>query len=372
MSTHKIYFFSLIIAPLASFIFFADLLKKGIPTDLPVAIVDEDNSSTSRSLAMSLDAFANSKIVLKTSDFSIARKAMQEGQVYGILRIPAGFKKDASSSQAPILSFYTNDSYILPGSLVYKDLRLQTALANGVVQRTMLVARGGTEPELSAQLNPIVVDTHPLNNPWLSYGIYLANTLIPAVFAMFVMLLTVYGISSEIKENTSSQLLAISNGSAGIALLGKLAAQFTVFFIMGSLYLLILYRILNYPANSGIAPMLLAMGLLIVACQSFALFVAGLFDKHRIALSITALWSVLSFSIIGFTFPLRSMPEPLQIAANIFPMRHYFMIYVDQALNGIPMYYSWLHYAALAMFIVLPITVYPLLKRQLQKGIYTT
>lgn len=368
--SNRIYMFMLIIAPLVCYIFFADLLKTGVPNSLPAALVDKDNSSVSRALARSLDAFGQTKIVLRTDDFEEAREAMQSGKIYSIFYIPENFKQDASSGKEPLLSFYTNDSYLLPGSLLYKDMRLQAALANGVVQQTLLLAKGESEPELSAKLNPVVVDTHPLNNPWLSYSIYLTNTLIPAIFAMFVMFVTVYSISSELKRGTAGELMKMSHNSIGTAIIGKLIPQFIILFIMGSLYLVLLYRFLRFPINSGLGPMFLAMTLLILSCQALALFATGLVNQHRISLSFCALWSVLSFSIIGFTFPLRSMPEPLQWAANLFPMRHYFMIYVDQALNGIPMYYSWISYTALALFMFLPLLTLGRLKKQLLANRY--
>lgn len=57
---------------------FADLFKEGVPTNLPIAVVDKDNTSTSRSLTHSLDAFGQTEIVMRTGDFSEARKAMQK------------------------------------------------------------------------------------------------------------------------------------------------------------------------------------------------------------------------------------------------------------------------------------------------------
>ena len=78
------------------------------------------------------------------------------------------------------------------------------------------------------------------------------------------------------------------------------------------------------PLNSGFFPMFLAMVLMILASQCFALFVTGMTRRSRIALSACALWGVLSFSICGFTYPVRSMPELAQIGSNLFQMRHYF------------------------------------------------
>lgn len=157
-----------------------------------------------------------------TGDFSEARKAMQKGEIYGIFHIPDGFRREVSTGKQPVISFYTNDTYILPGSLVYKDMRLQSALANGAVQRTLLLAKGEDGPQLQAKLMPVTVDTNPLNNPWISYAIYLASILMPAFVCMFAMFTTAYSISEEIKDGSSRDWIRIGNGSVVLSLMGKI------------------------------------------------------------------------------------------------------------------------------------------------------
>ena len=52
-----IYFFCMLIAPAICVIFFVSLMHEGLPTDLPIAVVDMDNSATSRNLIRQLDGF---------------------------------------------------------------------------------------------------------------------------------------------------------------------------------------------------------------------------------------------------------------------------------------------------------------------------
>lgn len=370
LASRRLYWFIMLLAPAFCFFFFADLLKQGLPTNLPVAVVDEDHTAMSRQLARSLDAFAQTQVVMKTADFSEARRAMQRGEVYGIFHIPEDFRCEVSTGKEPIISFYTNDTYILPGSLVYKDMRLQSALANGAVQQTLLLAKGEGGPLIQAKLMPITVDTNPLNNPWLSYAVYLANILLPAFVFMFAMFTATYSIGEEIKEGTSGEWLREGRGSIVLSLLGKLLPQTSIFLLIGLLYLSVLYGYLHFPLNSGFFPMFLAMLLLVLAAQGFAVFVTGIARQNRIALSFCGLWGVLSFSICGFTYPVRSMPELIQIASNLFPMRHYFLLYVDQALNGIGMIYSWQPYIALFLFTLLPLLTLPKLKLDLLEQRY--
>lgn len=370
LAARRIYWFMMIFAPVACFVFFADLLKQGLPQKLPVAVVDEDNSGTSRQLYRSLDAIAQSEVVLRTADFAEARKAMQQGKVYGIFHIPADFRQKVSVGQQPELSFYTNETFLLPASLVYKDMRLQSVLANGAVQQTLLLAKGEGGPQLQAKLMPITVDTNPLNNPWISYGIYLASVLMPAFVFMFAMFTAAYSIGQETKERTADAWLQCAGGSVVLALAGKLLPQMLIFGVTGMLYLSILYGYMHFPLNSGFFPMFLAMLLLVLAAQGFAVFMTGMARRNRIALSSCALWGVLSFSISGFTYPATSMPQLIQILCNLFPVRHYYLLYVDQALNGIPMAYSWQPYIALALFVLLPLFVLPKLKLDLKENRY--
>lgn len=57
----------------------------------------------------------------------------------------------------------------------------------------------------------------------------------------------------------------------------------------------------------------------------------------------------------GFSFPVMAMHPALQVLSNLFPLRHYFLIYVSQTLNGYPMVYAWKPYLALLLFVLLPL-----------------
>lgn len=365
LASRRIYWFAMLLAPAFCFLFFADLLKQGLPEKLPVAVVDEDNTPMSRQLSRSLDAFAQTGIVMRTANFAEARKAMQKGEIYGIFHIPADFRQEVSTGKMPLISLYTNDTYILPGSLVYKDMRLQSALTNGAVQRTLLLAKGKGDSQLQAKLMPVAVDVNPLNNPWVSYAIYLASVLMPAFVCMFAMFVAVFSIGEEVKCGTAREWLRIGNNSIVLSLMGKLLPQTAIFIVTGSLYLSILYGYLHFPLNSGFFPMFLAMVLLVLSSQALAIFITGIAPRNRIALSACGLWGVLSFSISGFTYPIPSMPQLMQIGSNLFPVRHYYLLYVDQALNGIDMAYSWQPYLALTLFVLLPVLVLPKLKADL-------
>lgn len=360
--SRPLYLFSMVVAPLFCYVFFTTLMESGLPTDMPVGIVDQDQTSTTRQLSRTLDAFQQSKIVARYPTFNEAREAMQRREIYGFYYIPEGTTAQAQAQRRPTVSFYTNNTLLIAGSLLFKDMKTMSELASGAVVQATLLAKGATEEQAMAFLQPIVIDTHPLQNPWLNYSVYLNNTFAPGVLMLLIFMVTVFSIGVEIKERTARQWLRMGHNSIWISLAGKLLPHTAVFFLMGILYNVYLYGFLHFPCHSGIGPMLLATLCLVLASQGMGILMIGVLPTLRLGLSFASLWGVLSFSMCGLSFPLMGMHPTLQALANLFPLRHYFLIYVDQALNGYPMIYSWTNYVALLLFMLLPFLVAPRLK----------
>ena len=351
-----IYLFGLIIAPVMAFLFFSTIMWEGSPTEYPVGIVNMDSeSTTSRNLARTLDAFQMTHVIEHFTDIAHATAAMQEGKIYGFYYIPRGFSQDANARKQPKLSFYTNNSVLLAASMGMKDFKMGSELASGSAQRQVLRGRGFTDSQAMALIQPIIVDVHPLGNPWVNYGMYLNSLLLPAIMMMMIFLMTTYAVGVEIKEGNGRELMRMANYNIVTAIVGKLLPQTLTYITIGLLYLSILYGYLHYPLNNGFLPMLTAMVLFVLASQAVGLFFIAMIPTLRLGVSVATLWAVLSFSIAGFTFPVMAMHPTLQALTNLFPLRHYYQIYADQALNGYPMIYSAWRYMALLLFILLPL-----------------
>lgn len=362
---HPIYIFCMLVAPLICLLFFVSLMQEGLPTDLPIAVVDMDNSATSRNLIRQLDAFEQTKVTVKTASFAEARQEMQRGNVYGIFYIPSDFAVEATTGKQPRLSFYTNGTYLIAASLLFRDMKTMSVLAGASVGLQTGLAKGYTESQIMGQLQPIIVDTHAIGNPWLNYSVYLNNTLLPGVIQLMIFLVTVFSIGSEIKYSTAHQWLQMGNQSITLSLLGKLLPHTLIFTLVGFLFCSVLYGYHAFPLQSGWIPMLVAMFLLVIASQSLGVLMIGVLPTPRLGLSFASLFGMISFSIVGFSFPVLGMDPTLQSLSLLFPLRHYFLIYVDQALNGRDLFYTWTEYAWLLGFLILPVLIGKNLKKAL-------
>lgn len=355
----------MVVAPLFCCYFFTSLMASGLPTELPVGMVDNDRTAMSRNLARNLDAFQMVDITRSYPDVTAARKAMQRGDIYGFFYIPEGTTRQAQRQEQPTVSFYMNYSYLIAGSLLYRDMRTMAELASGAATQSVLLAKGMADEQAMAYLQPIVIDTHAIHNPWLNYNIYLSNIIIPGLFMLLIFMVTAYSIGTEVKAGSARHWLNLARGSVARALTGKLLPHTIVYLIIGAIYVFYLYGWLHFPCHCGMATMLLIMSLGIVAAQGMGVFMFAMLPSLRLSLSFASLWGVLSFSICGMSFPVMAMHSTLQGISLLFPLRHYFLLYVNSALDGYPLLNAWPYVLGLLAFALLPAAMLRRLKKTL-------
>lgn len=368
--SRPLFLVSIVAIPLLSAFLMLNLMNEGLANRVPAAIVDLDGSELSRTLAANLDAMQTTNVVITCSDFAEARDAMQRGEIIGFFLIPENFSSEAIAGRTPEISYYTNYAYIVPASLMYKGFKTISVLSNGALVKATLTSAGLPDGSVSALLQPIVADMHMISNPWTNYPIYMSNSFIPGILALMVMLVTVFSITDEIKRGTSPLWLDHNGGSIVVALIGRLAPQTLLFTLTGWIIQLSIFGWLDFPLHCHISIMMVAMLLLVLACQGFAVLICGITPNMRIALSICSLISVLAFSIGAFTIPVEDMYGWVGIVSYILPIRYYFLIYIDQALNGISLYYSRYYFIALLVFVLLSFIPLFNLKRMCRRPVY--
>lgn len=365
-----IYWFCMIVFPLLVMFFFTSMMDTGQPLDMPIGVVDLDNSATTRTLTRRLDAFQTTKVVAHYPCVEDARKAMQRGEIYGFIYFPEKTTEKLLASRQPGISFYYSMTSLTAGALVYRDLKTISSLAQAAVGSSTMSAKGYTTGQIKAFLQPTTIDLHLINNPSTNYNVYLSTMLVPGVIMLFIFLLTPFSLGMELKAHRSKELMAEANGNIVVAIVGKLLPQTLIFLSIMWVYMIYAFHCLGFPHQGGYGVMLLLGLLSVLASQGFGIFAFGLMPSMRMSMSICSLWAVLSFSIVGSAYPTMSMDAPLQSLAWLFPLRHHYMIYQIMLFNGYPMADAWWHIAALIGFAALPLFVLHKLKNALLTYVY--
>ncbi|MBR1412686.1 MAG: ABC transporter permease [Prevotella sp.] len=367
---NHIYRFCMVAFPVLVILFFTSLMDDGLPTEMPIGIVDLDNTSTTRSLGRRLDGFQMSRVVAHYPTMSDARRAIQRNEIYGFLYIPKGTTEKLLSQRQPKISYYYSYTTLAAGALLMKDMKTISTLGSAAVGQATMRARGLTDRQVQTALQPIKIDLHQIANPWTSYNAYLSTMLIPGMIMLFIFLISAYSLGTELKFATSKDWLAKADNNIGIALMGKFLPQTLIWLAIVFGYQYYVFYVLQFP-HLGSPWMLVLLGLMhVLAAQGFGIFAFGLLPSLRMSMSVCSLWAVLSFSMAGGAFPVMGMDGPLQSLSWLFPLRHYYMMYQICVFNGYPLIEAWFHFAALAAFMLLPWLVVKKIKNAMLTYVY--
>lgn len=365
-----IYWTGFFLLPLFMFVFLTSVLDHGLPTRVPAAIVDRDGSSLSRQITQNLGGMQMVNLISTPESFVDARKELQEGKIYGFFLIPEDFQADLLAGRKPVITFYTNMTYFVPGTMLFKTFKSTAIFAKAGVAMEVVESAGADAETLAPMMQPVNIASRGIGNPWLNYGIYIANGFVPCVLQLMILLMTCFSIGQEMKYGTSRRLMQMADGSVVKAIFAKLLPQTIIWWAISIFMLSWLYRWNHYPMHGSWGWMILSELMFVLACQGFAVFIISVLPNLRLSLSISALLGILSFSLAAFSFPVQSMYPAMRLFTYIIPIRYNFLIYVDQALNGIDIAYSKMWFVAYIIFMLLPFTMAWRLKKELKNPVY--
>ena len=333
-----------------SYIFFLTLMAEGQPQGLPIAIVDNDGSYFSRRLAHELNATPGVTVAKVFDNHAQAREAMQKGQIFAFLEIPEGTYCQVLDFKAPRLAVYSNNAYMLAGTLSYKSLSTISKLAAAAVQREVLRKKGVDEQLIMGTIQPIEIDAHCISNPTADYRPYVLPTLLQGILGVMVLLLTVYEIRRERRDGTEKEWLAAAGGNMLAAIAGKLLPYTAYFLLLGTLGNIVMFGFGHYTLLGSFAMLTVALLLYILAQQLMGLLLAGLVPEMHLSICVAAIYGMLAFTMSGFSYPVPSMPPFIQGFSILFPLRQYYLAYVDIALYGCGIGYYWPRLAILLAY----------------------
>ncbi len=348
MFARPLYMFASVGVMLLSTFFFLTLMRGGAAENMPVAVVDLDQTSISRRLIHEMQATPSVDIQLVTNSYPEAREAMQQGKIYGIFVIREGFYSDLVAFKRPQLDFYVTNAY--------------TA---GAFQREVLRKKGLPDDIIMHRIQPLAIEGHMVANPWGNYSVYLVSTILPGILGLICLMLTVFAIGFELKARTSHAWLRAAGGNYTVAMIGKLIPYTFIYLVLGIGCHFILYRYAGFPVYGSHGRLLFGLVLYIFAMEGLGITLIGLLPTLRDAISIGALYSMLGFSLSGFTYPQMCMLPPVRALSYMEPLRHYYLIYVNEALMAAPPENSIIYMLALNAFMLSALCVAPRLHRAL-------
>ncbi len=365
MVSRRIYFVTAIVLPLFTLFFMATIFGSGEMENLPVGIVDLDNSATSRSLTRTIEAVPTLLVTHHFSNEMEARRLVQKKEIYGYLVIPHNFEQNAITGKGAALSYYYHYALLAVGGEVMAAFETTLKPIEVMPIAVEAEALGVNEEEIETFLLPIQAADHPVYNPALNYSIYLSQSFFFVLFQILILLITLYVVGSEIKFKTGGEWLGFANGNIVTAVLAKVLPYTIIFCIEGIFSNYVMFQIIHLPFSGSWIMLNLSTVLFIIATQALSIFVFSIFPAIALIISIVSMLGSLGATLSGITFPVDNMFPVVHDASYLFPVRHYTeIVQVMLYTNGGYEYY----WQSLVVFFAYPFLAFLLLPR-LKKAI---
>jgi len=163
-----------------------------------------------------------------------------------------------------------------------------------------------------------------------------------------------YAVGSEFRRRSMRTWLACAGGNPIVALAGKLAPLFGIFFLVMLLLLPLILEGLFGISFKGDVPMMVAAGCLFIAGYLALGALMQLLARDLVTgLSFTGLLVSPAFGYAGIGFPILGMNAFAQAWSAILPLRWFMAVLFGQAARGLPVHESARPFAALAGLAVL-------------------
>jgi len=328
--------------PLFGFAVLTAVFSHPVIRGLGVVVVDADRSDTSRAFVEQVAASPNLSIVERAGDLASAARAIRGGDAIAAVYIPADFERDLKAGRRPQVVAFYNQQFLTAAGIALSGLSDSLASA---VDSAASAARGA--PQASA-IGSLVAETIVLVNPAKNYAQFLLRTLLPMVLHVVIALAAGYAVGSEFSQRSMRTWLACAGGNPIVALAGKLAPLFAIFFGIMLSTPLILEGLLGISFKGNTPMMVVAAMLLIIGYLALGALMQLVVRDLATGLGLTGLIVSPAFGYAGVGFPILGMNAFALFWGAILPLRWYMAVLLGQAARGLPLYESARPFAVLA------------------------
>src|SRR5262245_25958319 len=333
--------------PLFAFVALGAAFSNPVIRGLGVVVVDADRSDTSRALVEYVAASPTLSIVARTGDLASSAGASRSGEALAALYGPANFERDVKAERRPQVVGFYNQQFLTAAGIASGGL---SASLSAAAASAAPAAQAAPKP---ARIGSLRAETIVLSNPQTNYAQFLLRTVLPTIIHIVIALAGGYAVGSEFRRRSMRTWLACAGGNPVVALAGKLAPLFAIFFVIMLAVPLVLEGVLGIRFKGDVPMIIAAASLLIIAYLAVAALLQLLVSDLPTALGLTGLVASPAFGYAGVAFPTFSMNMFAQGWGAILPLRWYMAVLLGQAAYGLSVSDSAWPFAALAVLAAL-------------------
>lgn len=341
-----------LLIPLVTATLMAWIFGTSVPRALPVVIVDLDHSSFSRQATRMIESTAGLKVAFQETTAALGLRRITKGEAYAVVVFPEHLYRDLVKGRSPAVGVYVNGQFLLPASLVTRDLRQALGTLAAGVKIQVRRKWGESRRQALDRVDPVRLESHALFIPELDYRRFLVPALVAALLQILAMFAAIRALGREIKRKTAGRWFRHAGRRSTPALLGKLLPYACIHSAV-VLFLLFCWHVpMGNPLAGSFVAEWAALSLMGWAAEAIAVFMVGWSADYRLSLSMGAFFGGPSMAFAGVTFPTAAMNGSAFGWSAMLPLTHAIRVVVDQGVRGSSLNADLVPFAALVGLIL--------------------
>ena len=278
-------------------------------SNVPYAVLDQDRSPTSAALLARLDGTGLFHRVADLHTESEIAPAIDSQSALMVVRLGPRFESDLLTGKSTPLQLILDARNSTTAGAAAAAVDAVVATFNAEQARQ----RGGASAVLS-------LETRAWFNPNLETRWNFMPALIASLSMLQTLLLTALSVAREREQGTFDQLLVTPLSPAEI-MIGKAIPPMLIGLVQATLVLIVTRFWFHVPMAGSLLTLYIGLAAFVVAGVGIGLSISALAVNMQQAMLYTFVLLVPMMLLSGLTTPVASMPQVLQMATLLNPMR---------------------------------------------------
>ena len=323
---------TIFIAPLLYILLLGSIYKKKDIIEVPLTVIDMDQTSLSRMFIRFIDATQKVKVIKRVNNIDEGKLEIDKMNSFGLVYIPKGFEKKINLMEGADVSLLLNNTRFLMSNEINKTVN-RVAIEMGAGIRIKYFAEQGVQPRLARKMvMPVEPNVHFVYNIFNNYGFFLIPGLLFLILQQTLFIGLGESVSLEREEKTLSGWLSKKH-SILTAIIGKNAFYLMLYLAYFLLLFTVIFPYFHIQNKGEFLPIFSLVFLFVTAIILFTNLVASFFKKEIFYMEIIAFTTYPIFLITGYSWPTYALPIFHKYVAMLLPTTPFFrsLINVTQA-----------------------------------------
>lgn len=310
------------LAPLIYAFIIGFTYKEGKVTDIPVLVVNQDNSPLSLQLEEMLEDNQSIKVIhYKNEPVDLKNEVIRQGAA-AVIIIPERFEAMVLQKNYPEINVHINTANVLTANFASKALQLTLGTFATGVEIKALQKSGMSAEEAMTKYEAFKVNYITMFNTSSNYLIFMWPAMMAVVLQQVILLAMAVSFSEEFKRKTFIENFVERKSYAIVVMVIK-CLPIWVFSLCNILVFFIYSKYLMIPSPVDFCNFMIVTGVFVFACTNLGVFFSILIPNALKATQVLMVMASPAFIISGFTWPIYAMPEFIQKLTGVIPLTPY-------------------------------------------------